>query len=84
MKKLVIFIFLILIAIALLAYFDPEFRSLVKEFTGSTQTASKVYKWKDKDGNWQITDAPPPAGVEYTEQEYLHDTNVMPPIKKQE
>ena len=84
MKKFVLFIFLILIALALLAYFDPEFRSFIKEFTGSTQSASKVYKWKDKDGNWQITDAPPPGSIEYTEQEYLHDANVMPAIKEKE
>jgi len=37
-----------------------------------------VYKWRDADGAWRITDEPPPRGVEYERLEYRSDTNVLP------
>ena len=31
-----------------------------------THRGGVIYKWKDKQGNWQFTDQPPPADTEYT------------------
>ncbi len=37
-----------------------------------------VYKWRDREGAWHITDAPPPEGVAFERLEYAHDVNVLP------
>lgn len=41
-------------------------------------TTTVVYKWRDADGKWQITDEPPANGVDYEVLDYRHDTNVLP------
>jgi hypothetical protein len=47
--------------------------------------ATVVYKWRDREGAWHITDAPPPEGVAFERLEYARDVNVLPlPPKLQE
>jgi len=37
-----------------------------------------VYKWRDREGAWHITDTPPPEGAAFERLEYAHDVNVLP------
>ncbi|MCU0766915.1 MAG: DUF4124 domain-containing protein [Gammaproteobacteria bacterium] len=37
-----------------------------------------VYKWRDAQGAWHVTDAPPPEGTSFERLEYAHDQNVLP------
>ena len=39
---------------------------------------TQAYKWRDADGNWQISDRQPPAGTEYEVIQVSTDTNVLP------
>lgn len=41
-------------------------------------TTTRVYKWQDARGNWQITDQPPPEGIPFETRDYHHDVNVLP------
>jgi len=84
MKKLLWLIFIVVVAGAIAAYMDPEFRHWLLQTTGTQPAATRLYKWQDSQGQWQITNTPPPAGTPYTEQEYLHDTNVIPALKPDE
>jgi len=43
-----------------------------------------VYKWQGANGQWQITDTPPPAGTKFEQLDYRSDTNIMPPLVPQE
>lgn len=39
---------------------------------------TQLYKWRDADGSWQVTDRPPPGDVPYETLEYRHDVNILP------
>ena len=78
MKKLLWIIILAIVGIAGYAWYDKDFRNIILQKSGVKPVKSKVYKWQDKDGQWHITNQPPPPGTPYTEQEYLHNTNVIP------
>ena len=43
-----------------------------------THTTDRLYKWRNARGEWQVTDAPPPAGTPYEKQDYRDDVNVLP------
>jgi len=45
---------------------------------GQEMQTTRVYKWRDGSGAWHVGDDPPPAGVDYTVQEYNTDDNVLP------
>jgi hypothetical protein len=82
MKKLLWIIALLVAIVLVYAWMDPEFRSTLMETTGTKQTSTKVYKWQDKNGKWHISNTPPAEGIPYTEQEYLHNTNVIPSVSE--
>ncbi len=70
---------LVLVVAGVYLYMNPQVGAQWREGTpleGDTSTI--VYKWRDADGQWRITDTPPPAGVEYETLDYRHDTNVLP------
>jgi hypothetical protein len=46
--------------------------------TVSTPKTDRLYKWRNERGEWQVTDAPPTAGVEYETLDYRADVNVLP------
>ena len=52
--------------------------SAVRETLGTT----RVYKWRDADGVWQISDEPPPQGTKFEKLEYVNDANVVPSVPK--
>ena len=37
-----------------------------------------VYKWRDAQGAWHVTDLPPPDGTPHERLEYARDQNVLP------
>ncbi|MDX1698111.1 MAG: hypothetical protein R3308_07470 [Thiohalobacterales bacterium] len=78
---------LILVLLVLLAaggtylYFYPETgKRLLQELheTGLTDNSVRIYKWRNEKGEWQLTDTPPPAGIEYETTDYHADRNVLP------
>ena len=82
MKK----IFLLLIAIATAAvayvYLDPQLSQQVKEkaqqITPDNHQSRTLYKWKDPQGQWQISDRPPASGIPFETVQYNEAVNVMP------
>lgn len=83
MKKFFLFLMLLIIGLGVTAWQNPELVSWLRKTTG-TASKSVVYKWQDEDGGWHVTDQKPPPGIKYQEQEYLHDTNVLPALVKEE
>ena len=84
--KFLLTLILVIAAFAGWLYFDTDARQRWLAGTPLEPAASvtTVYKWQDEHGSWQITDEPPPAGVEYEQLEYQSDTNVMPLVPKEE
>ena len=83
--KIMLILVLVIAAFAGWLYFDTDAR---QRWLGGTPlepvaSVTTVYKWQDEQGNWQITDEPPPDGVEYERLEYHSDTNVMPLVPKE-
>lgn len=78
MKRAITLIIVLAILALAAAVFAPGLLEEFREVTGTAPESTTVYKWKDADGVWHVTDEPPPPGVEYQEQEYLHDANIMP------
>lgn len=77
----------LLIIVAILAvwlYFDRGARQqwLADTPLAPEATITTVYKWRDDDGRWQLTDQPPAAGVGYERLQYHSDTNVMPLVPR--
>ena len=62
-------------------YLNPDaarqFRSQLPAPEISPKTA-RLYKWRNPAGEWQITDTPPPAGIDYERLDYRSDENVLP------
>lgn len=78
MKTVLWWLVVIVLVAAAVFYFKPEWFEQARQLTGTADTSTTVYKWQDQNGVWHVTDTPPPPGTRYQEQQYLHDTNVMP------
>jgi len=50
----------------------------VKTPIGRELQSTTVYKWRDTSGAWQVSDRPPPQGVDYEVERYARDANVLP------
>jgi hypothetical protein len=62
-------------------YFFPETLTYLEESLPETEFSKKtdrIYKWRNAQGEWQLTDTPPPAGTEYELTDYREDLNVLP------
>ncbi len=85
MKKWLIIGLGILIAFGITFYKDPAVKSFLERQSDNILpeqiTHLKAYRWRDKDGNWHVSDRPPPDGIEYEEVIYHRDTNVIPSDK---
>lgn len=79
----------LLIALLLLVFgyiwFNPDYQEQLKQQleevssdAGITKKTTRVYKWRNADDEWQITDHLPPEGVEYESLDYREDVNVLP------
>ena len=73
-------------AVAYVYFVQPEIARPWLQGTPLEPSASvtTVYKWQDAQGNWQLTDRPPPAGIQYRTIEYRGDTNVMPLVPRED
>jgi hypothetical protein len=82
MKKFLLILAAVLTGIGLYVYLDPhlsrQLENSVREALPGQSPSSQVYKWRDRQGQWQITDRPPAEGVPYEVLEYDHDANLMP------
>ncbi len=80
MKTVLLLVVFILIGLAGYLYLNPERASdwLSRAPSSPTEEATRVYKWRDNEGNWQITDRQPPAGVDFEIRDYHRDVNVLP------
>ena len=81
MKNMLALILMVGIVAALVLWWSPELRhqadTLLKD-TGLKSSSVTLYKWQDRRGVWQYTQAPPPQGVPYEEVEARSDVNVLP------
>jgi len=81
MKKALLILLGILIGAGLYVYTDPSLqrqaRQQLDKLTGE-ERAHRLYRWQDADGQWQVSDQPPPAGTAYETLQYNPETNVIP------
>jgi hypothetical protein len=68
--------------IAVGVYTDPKLSRKVeheaRELLPATDKTTRLYRWEDAQGVVQISDQPPPRGVEYQIVEYDPNANLMP------
>ena len=43
-----------------------------------------LFLWRDRQGQWQATDKPPPEGIPYEVKQYPIDANIIPSPKRQD
>jgi len=84
MRTLLALILLALAAGAVM-YFKPEYRQWLQGLSSDVglsgvvpKKTTRLYKWRDAVGHWQITDQPPPQGTAYETLDYREDVNVLP------
>jgi hypothetical protein len=71
---------LLLLAAGVYVYLDPGLKSQLLNRASSLGSSGTVqaYKWRNKRGEWQITDTLPPEGIAYERLEHRTDENVLP------
>ena len=84
MRLLLVLVLLLLVAGGV-AYFKPEYRDRILQLSSdlglsriTPKQTTRLFKWRDAAGNWQITDQLPPPGIDYEKLEYREDVNVLP------
>jgi hypothetical protein len=79
MRFIWLLIFLLLAA-GVYLYLNPEMKSQLLNSTSDLGKPATVhaYQWRNAQGEWQITDTLPPAGVEYEHLQHRADENVLP------
>jgi len=82
MKKFLAIFVGILIAGAYTAYQNPEIRAYFQRKSAAvlpaSATSQTLYRWRDKQGNVQISDKPPAAGIKYETVQYPSNANIIP------
>ncbi len=75
----------VLLAVALVGgiylYQNTDLRDRVEGLSseaGLSKKTTRVYKWQNDKGEWQITDQLPPEGTDYETLNYREDLNVLP------
>ena len=76
---------ILLLVAGLVLYLKPSYRDRLQDLSSdiglsriTPKKTARLFKWRDASGNWQITDQPPPQGVDYEKLEYRQDVNVLP------
>ena len=71
---------LLLLAAGVYLYLNPALKSQLLNSASDLGKPATVdaYKWRNAQGEWQITDTPPPEGVQYEHLEHRADENVLP------
>jgi len=81
LKNALLFAALLCTIAALVLWWSPELRrdaGKILRNSGIKTNSVTLYKWQDKNGVWQYTQALPPQGVPYEEVEARSDVNVLP------
>lgn len=79
--RLLLVLLVLLASAGVYLYFHPETLAQLKESLPPAEFSKKtdrIYKWRNAQGEWQLTDTPPPAGIEYERSDYREDLNVLP------
>lgn len=84
--KVIFLIIVLAAAVGAWLYFNPDVQQeLLKEIPLATEpTTTQLYKWRDVNGQWQVSDKPPTGSVEYEVMQYRSDTNVVPGLTEEE
>lgn len=80
-----VFLFILLVAAIVGGYYlyeNPRVVEPLIEGTPLEETIgkTKLYKWRDAGGTWQVSDKPPAGGIDYEVVEYRHDANIIPSL----
>ena len=80
--KILVLILLIAASVGGYLYLHPE---IVRPLLQGTileppPVETKLYKWRDASGQWQVSDTPPSAGIKYEILQYRSDVNVVPAL----
>ncbi len=59
---------------------EPRFTTFqpLAPLVNPSSKTTRVYRWKDANGNWQVADRHPGEDVVYEVLEYRNDVNVLP------
>lgn len=81
--KFIFFILLIAAVVGGYLFFHPE---MWKEWVKGTSLEpppqiTTTYKWRDANGQWQVSDHPPKGDTPYETMIFNSDTNIMPSLK---
>ncbi len=82
MRRLIAIVVVVLVVGGVYVYVYPESVARLQGWLAGRGVVeperSVLYRWRDADGAWQISDAPPPPGTEHERLEYDPDANVLP------
>lgn len=82
MKNFFFILLLLGTVAAVFLYLNPELRHEAQALLQSSglqpKAPSIVYKWRDRSGQWQYSQSPPPKGTPFEEVEARSDVNIMP------
>lgn len=83
--KVILFIIVLVSAVGAWLYFNPTvWQDLLGDTPlGPPPTVTKLYKWQDAKGQWQVSDKPPPGDIDYEIMQFRNDTNVVPALKEE-
>ncbi len=84
--KTILFVLVILVVAGAYLYMNPEIWSKWVKGTPlePAPAVTQMYKWRDANGQWQISDRPPGAGIKYEALQFRSDENVVPSLPVEE
>ena len=65
--------------------FESTQKKISREISSVTKpkvTTTTVYKWKDKDGNWQYSNSRPENVPDAEIKQFRSDENILPPVSQ--
>jgi hypothetical protein len=71
----------LLLAGGVFLYLNPAYYSRLVNSADLILTpvsTSRIYKWRNARGEWQLTDRVPPEGIAYEILEHRSDENILP------
>ncbi len=80
MKILAILVAICAIVLGVYYYLEPDqVRGWLREADLiEAPEVTRVYKWRDKQGNWHVSNAPPAKDQAVEVRDYRSDQNIMP------
>jgi hypothetical protein len=82
MKKAVFLTLLLLVVAVYVGYRNPRVRAWFEHKSRQVLPASAseqtMYRWRDKHGEWHVSDKPPHGGIHYDTLHYPTNANVIP------